>query len=98
MLIVATDSDYMPDACRRRLEKLGELLVYEGRPESTEDFLARIDGSEIAIVTHYRLPAEIFEATTLKFIALARTGYEDVDLDAATLHGVAIANAPGYSN
>jgi phosphoglycerate dehydrogenase-like enzyme len=98
MLIVATDSDYLPDACRRRLEKLGELQVYEDRPESTEDFLARIDGAEIAIVTHYRLMAEIFEDTTLKFIALARTGYEDVDLDAATLRGVAIANAPGYSN
>lgn len=98
MLIVATDSDYLPDACRRRLEELGELRVYEDRPESTEDFLARIDDAEIAIVTHYRLPAEVFEATTLKFIALARTGFEDVDLDAATLHGVAIANAPGYSN
>jgi phosphoglycerate dehydrogenase-like enzyme len=98
MLFVATDSDYLPDACRRRLEKLGELQVYEDRPESTEDFLARIDGAKIAIVTHYRLPAEVFEDTTLKFIALARTGYEDVDLDAATLHGVAIANAPGYSN
>ncbi len=98
MHIVATDSDYLPDTCRKRLEKLGRLDVYKDRPESTEDFLARIDGADIAIVTHYRLPAEIFEGTTLKFIALARTGYDDVDLDAAMLHGVAIANAPGYSN
>lgn len=98
MHIVVTDSDYMPDACRRRLEKLGRLDIYEGRPESSEEFLARIDGADIAIVTHYRLPTEIFEDTTLKFIALARTGFDDVDLDAATLHGVAIANAPGYSN
>jgi phosphoglycerate dehydrogenase-like enzyme len=98
MLIIATDSDYLPDACRRRLERLGELQVYEDRPESTEDFPARIDGAEIAIVTHYHLPAEVFEATTLKLIALARTGYEDVDLNAATLHGVIIANAPGHSN
>jgi phosphoglycerate dehydrogenase-like enzyme len=98
MLIVATDSDYMPEACRRRLEKLGELRVYEDRPESLEDFLARIDGADIAIVTHYRLPAAVFRDTTLKFIALARTGYDDVDIDTATLQGVAVANAPGYSN
>jgi phosphoglycerate dehydrogenase-like enzyme len=98
MLIVATDSDYMPDACRRRLEKLGELRVYEDRPESFEDFLARIDNAEIAIVTHYRLMAEVFEDTTLKLVALDRTGYDDVDLAAATTHGVAVANAPGYAN
>jgi phosphoglycerate dehydrogenase-like enzyme len=98
MIIVATDSDYLPDACRRGLEKLGELRVYEDRPESLEDFLARVEGADIAIVTHYRLNAATFEDTTLKFIALARTGYDDVDLDAATLHGVAVANAPGYAN
>jgi len=98
MLIVATDSDHMPDACRRRLEKLGELRVYRDRPESTEDFLARIEGADVAIVTHYRLPAGVFEATTLRLIALDRTGYDDVDLAAATSHGVAVANAPGYAN
>ncbi|HEY3274039.1 MAG TPA: NAD(P)-dependent oxidoreductase [Methanocella sp.] len=98
MLIVATDSDYLPDACRQRLEKLGELRVCEGRPESFEDFMARVEGADIAIVTHYRLKSATFEDTTLKFIALDRTGYDDVDLDAATLHGVAVANAPGYAN
>jgi phosphoglycerate dehydrogenase-like enzyme len=98
MLIVATDSDYLPDSCRRRLEKLGELRVYEDMPESFEDFLARVGDADIAIVTHYRLNAAAFEDTTLKFIALDRTGYDDVDLDAATLHGIAIANSPGYAN
>jgi phosphoglycerate dehydrogenase-like enzyme len=98
MHIVATDSDCMPDACRRRLEKLGRLDVYTDRPDSIEDFLARIDRADIAIVTHFRLQKAVFVDTTLKLIALARTGYDDVDLDEATCHGVAIANAPGYAN
>lgn len=98
MLIVATDTICMPDVYREQLEQLGELLMYEGRPDSLEDFLARIDGADIAIVTHFRLPASVFENTTLKLVALARTGYDDVDIDAAARHGVAIANAPGYSN
>jgi phosphoglycerate dehydrogenase-like enzyme len=98
MLIVAVDSDHMPDACRLRLEKLGELRVYRGRPESLEDFRARVEGADIAIVTHYRLPLGVFEDTALKLIALDRTGFDDVDLDAATSQGVAVANAPGYAN
>ncbi len=98
MLIVATDSVCMPDIYRKQLEQSGELRVYEDRPESVEEFLSRVRGADVAIVTHYRLSAAIFEDTTLKLIALARTGYDDVDLGAATCHGVAIANAPGYSN
>lgn len=88
----------MPDIYRKQLEQLGELQVYEDRPESLEDFLARVRGADIAIVTHYRLTSANFEDTTLKLVALARTGYDDVDLGAATCHGVAVVNAPGYAN
>jgi phosphoglycerate dehydrogenase-like enzyme len=98
MLIVAADADYMPERFRKELKKLGEVQVYSDRPESLEDFLARVDGADIAIVTHFRLNAATFEDTTLKFIALSRTGYDDVDLDAATRHDVAVANTPGYAN
>ena len=33
-----------------------------------------------------------------KFVALWRTGFDDVDVDAARENDIAIANAPGYSN
>lgn len=98
MLIVVPDAVYFPEECKRRLERFGEVRVYEGRPDSMEDFLARIEGADVALVTHFRLPHAVFEATTLKLISLARTGYDDVDTDAAAVHGVAIANTPGYSN
>lgn len=88
----------MPDVYREQLEQLGELRIFEDRPESLEDFLARVEGADIAIVTHFRLSATVFKYTTLKLVALARTGYDDVDLEEATCHGVAVANAPGYSD
>lgn len=98
MLIVLPDAAFFPDECRRRLEKLGEVRIFEGRPESLEAFLARLEGADVALVTHFRLPPAVFEATALKLVSLARTGYDDVDLEAAARHGVAVANAPGYSN
>ena len=98
MLIVAADAEYLPEQYRERLEKLGELRVYEGLPESPEHFLARVDGADVAIVTHFRLNGAVFDGSRLKLVALARTGYDDVDLGSATCNGVAVVNAPGYAD
>nr|CAH04861.1 glycerate dehydrogenase [uncultured archaeon] len=65
---------------------------------SMEEYLCRIAEADVAVVSHFKLPARSFDSSTLKLVALTRTGYDDVDLDAATLKGVAVANAPGYSN
>ncbi len=98
VLIVVADAAFKPELYKERLGELGEVRVYEGPPSSMGEFLCRIDSADIAVVSHFKLPAEAFEAKNLKLVALTRTGYDDVDLDAATKKGIAVANAPGYSN
>lgn len=98
VFIVVADAVSKPELYEKQLGKLGEVKVYRGPPSSMEEYLCRIDGADVAVVSHFKLPARAFDAGNLKLVALARTGFDDVDLDAATLKGVAVANAPGYSN
>jgi len=98
VFIVVADAVFKPELFKEQLGKLGEVQVYEGVPSSMNEFLCRIDGADVAVVSHFKLPAEAFEVKNLKLVALTRTGYDDVDLDTATRKGIAVANAPGYSN
>jgi D-3-phosphoglycerate dehydrogenase len=97
--IVVTDPIFLPSQYRERLEKLGDVKIYESEPSSTEELISRLDDAEAAVVSRCAMPAEVFErAPRLKFVTLWRTGYDDVDVNAATAHGIVVANAPGYSN
>lgn len=97
--IVVTDPIFLPSQYRKRLEKLGDLKIYDTEPSSADELISRLDGAEVAIVSRCLLPREVFErADDLKFVALWRTGYDDVDVDAARENDILIANAPGYSN
>ncbi len=97
-IVVADRIDLMPPY-RKRLEKLGELTVFEDKPRSVAELKARVAGAEVAVVSRCPLPAAFFAGLPrLRFVTLWRTGYDDVDVEAATRHGVAVANAPGYSS
>ena len=52
------------------------------------------------IVTSYgEFPREVFEALPqLKVVSRTGVGYDAIDVDAATQHGVAVCTAPGYAN
>ncbi|WP_230741409.1 2-hydroxyacid dehydrogenase [Methanooceanicella nereidis] len=93
------DPIYLPENYQERLEKLGNVRIYDTPPGSLEELKSRVLDADIAVVSHCAIPEDIFlAAPDLKFITLERTGYDDVDIEAATRAGVAVANAPGYSN
>lgn len=97
--IVITDPIYLPEKYKDRLERLGKLTVHEDEPESVEELKERLERADIAIVGRCQIPAEVFKGLKrLRLMALWRTGYDDVDIEAASRQGIAVANAPGYSN
>ena len=58
----------------------------------------RIADANIVVTNKVRIGENEFAAAPgLKLIIVAATGYDIIDLDAARLHGVAVANSPGYS-
>ena len=81
------------------LRSLGSVSVADdvpGEPEAIE----RIRGQTIVIANPYRVPLTrpVFAAAdSLKLVVLTITGFDRVDLDAASARGVRVVNMPDYS-
>jgi glycerate dehydrogenase len=79
-----------------RLEKYGELTVYERTPE--ELVAPRIGGAEIVMTSKCVLSAEVLEqCPNVKWIGVLATGYNIVDLEYASSRNIPVANIPAYS-
>ncbi len=78
------------------LSALGDLTVYSS---TSPDMVAeRLGDCEVAILNKIKMTAAVFDAAPrLRLVCLTATGYDNVDLEAARAHGVAVCNVPGYS-
>lgn len=96
--IVVADPIVLQLEYHKELENMGDLKVYNTWPLSDDELTERIKDANIAIVGRHPFPARAFEvAENLQMLAVWQTGYDHVDLDAATKHGVAVSNVPGYA-
>jgi len=84
------DLDWSP------LKELGTYAVY---PRTAPDeILERATSAEIILTNKVVLDAQtIAELPKLKYIGVLATGFNVVDLDAATQRGIVVTNIPGYS-
>ena len=89
---VSFNGDLDPAALQRALPGL------ELRPHTAQAEVAGVvSGAETVLVNKLRLSREIISATpTLRLIALAATGTNNIDLEAAREHGVAVCNLRDY--
>ena len=78
------------------LKNLGELEVHEyTAPQET---LSRIGNAEIVLTNKTVLTREIIEAApNMKYIGVLATGFNIIDLQAATEKGVTVCNVPSYA-
>ncbi|HPA71141.1 MAG TPA: D-2-hydroxyacid dehydrogenase [Spirochaetota bacterium] len=78
------------------LKMHGELVTYgQTRPSETA---ARLAGAVIAISNKVVLDREVLvRCPSLRFIAVAATGYNNIDVAAARERGIGVANVAGYS-
>lgn len=66
---------------------------------SPQETAANLAGAHIAVTNKVTLTAEHLEANPqLKLIAVAATGYDHVDIQAAKASGIAVCNIRGYGN
>lgn len=78
------------------LSELGELTVYDNT--SKEELLARCYDADVLVFNKVKIDREIIEnSKSLKLICVFATGYDNIDINAAKEHGVAVCNVPGYS-
>lgn len=78
------------------LDRFGNVTVHERTPRA--ELRERLADADIAIANKVVWDEEALSwAPRLKLVALASTGYNVVDLDAARAHGVTVCNVPAYS-
>lgn len=76
--------------------RLGDLTVYDYT--APEQIIERSRDAEIVFINKSPMTAEVIAACPkLRMIGILATGFNIVDLDAASAHGVTVCNVPGYS-
>lgn len=77
------------------LEDLGDVAVFDRTP--AEQIIERGAGAAVVLTNKTRLDADTLQSLpALRLIAVLATGYDVVDVAAATRRGVAVANVPEY--
>ncbi len=83
------------DLTWKELEALGECTIYDR--SAPEDTLKRADKAAIVLTNKTMLSAEIIDRLDdLRYIGVFATGYNVVDVEAASACGIAVANVPTY--
>ena len=98
MKIVVSDPVFLPEEYRKRLEVLGNLTIFENMPSSIDEFISRVEDADIVIVGRYGFSEKVFHAAkNLKMISVWQTGYDHINIKAATEKGIVVSNVPDYA-
>lgn len=77
------------------LKALGETEIYNGTTQ--ENMLERIGDADIVMLNKANLTSQIIKkCPNLKFISVMATGFNTVDVEAASEAGIKISNVPSY--
>lgn len=98
MKIVVSDPIFLTEEYRKKLDALGDLKVFESTPSSIEEFISRVRDADIVLVGRYGFSGKAFNASqNLQMLSVWQTGYDHIDLKAATEKGVIVSNVPDYA-
>ena len=99
MKIVILDSETVSrggDVSLEGITSLGDTQVYGFTPN--DEVAEKIGDADAVICNKCLITEEVFErCPNLKYVGLFATGYNNVDLEAASRHGAAVCNVPAYS-
>lgn len=101
-LLVATEKPFAKvaiDGIRQVAEQAGYELVLLEKYASKEALLQAVEDADAMIVRSDVVDTEVFEAAKqLRIVVRAGAGYDNIDLEAATRHGVCVMNTPGQNS
>ena len=78
---------------------MGHTFTYYMDRREDEDTLAeRMHGADVVVVSNIKLPATVLsQCPQLRYMSVAFTGLDHIDLDYCRAHGIEVQNAAGYS-
>ena len=100
-ILIATEKPFAPvavEGIRKEVENAGyELALLEKYTEKAQ-LLAAVADVDALIIRSDKIDNEVLDAAkNLKIVVRAGAGYDNVDLAAATAHGVVVMNTPGQN-
>ncbi|NLZ38577.1 MAG: D-2-hydroxyacid dehydrogenase [Firmicutes bacterium] len=79
------------------LESLGELQIYDRTAHDTDSIVERVGTAAAVLTNKTPLTQEaLLKMPNLKYIGVLATGYNVVDIEAATTLGITVTNVPTY--
>ncbi len=101
-VLVATEKPFAAvavDGIREVIENAGYELVLLEKYAAKADLLAAVADADALIIRSDKVDAEVLDAAKkLKIVVRAGAGYDNVDLAAATAHGICVENTPGQNS
>jgi len=95
MKIVFLDALTLGNVDFDRFKNLGEVEIYDVTPK--EKTLERVKKADIVVTNKVVIDKEIMDKSNIKFIQIAATGMNNVDLEYAKKKGIIVKNVAGYS-
>lgn len=101
-ILVATEKPFAAIAVkgiREVVEQAGDELVLLEKYTEKSQLLDAVKDVDAVIIRSDKVDAEVLDAAKqLKIVVRAGAGYDNVDLGAATAHGVCVMNTPGQNS
>ncbi|MDE5916184.1 MAG: 3-phosphoglycerate dehydrogenase [Duncaniella sp.] len=101
-VLIATEKPFAAvavDGMRKVIEDAGAELVLLEKYTDRKDLLAAVADVDALIIRSDKVDGEVLAAApNLKVVVRAGAGYDNVDLAAATEHGVCVQNTPGQNS
>ena len=97
--IVAVDTDFEDNNLEAAMAQEAGVDFGATRGRTAEAVIRSLQetGAQGAVTSYALFPREVFEACpNLKVVSRTGVGYDEIDVEAATEHGVAVCNVPGY--
>ena len=84
------------DLSWEQLRELGELVIYDRTAPA--DVVERAKDADMVLINKIMMNEEVMQQLPrLKYIGVLATGYNVVDIEAASRHGIVVTNIPAYS-
>lgn len=95
--IVVTDCDFENNDFERTMAREAGVDIACFHSRDPHEIIENARDADGVVTSYGNFPALVFEALpNLRVVSRTGVGYDSIDLDAATAHGVAVCTAPGY--
>ena len=85
---------------KEKLEDKGhEFIAYDNRVQENSKIIKRAEDADVIIVSNLPLSGEVINSCpNLKFISLAFTGFDHIDMEACNENDILVSNSAGYAD